>query len=148
MPTVTGIAYWASVTVPNTTFEPTYSVNLIVDQEIATKFKEKGVAIKQMEEGPAVVIKRKVNGPKGMVRNPPTLVNIRAEPVNVAIGNGSKVKVQYKLFDWDYNGRSGVGVDFQGMQILDLVQYESKSKAENEFEDEGENMTNEELEEL
>ena len=35
MALVEGLAYWASVTTPNTKFEPVYSVNLLVDDSIA-----------------------------------------------------------------------------------------------------------------
>ena len=66
-----GAAYWASVTTPNTTYEPVYSVNLVVDEATAEDFQSRGFTIKQMDEGPAVVIKRKVNGPNGMVRPAP-----------------------------------------------------------------------------
>ena len=30
-----GTAYWASITTPNTTFDPVYTVNLVVDDETA-----------------------------------------------------------------------------------------------------------------
>ena len=32
-----GTAYWASITTPNTTFEPVYTVNLVVDDETANE---------------------------------------------------------------------------------------------------------------
>ena len=48
-----GTAYWASVTTPNTTFEPVYSVNLVVADETAQQFQERGFTIKQMDEGQA-----------------------------------------------------------------------------------------------
>jgi len=63
-----GTAYWVSATTPNTTFEPVYSVNLVVADDVAEKFQQEGYTIKQMDEGPAIVIKRKVNGPSGMIR--------------------------------------------------------------------------------
>lgn len=146
MATVTGTAYWASVLTPNTKFEPVYSVDLVIDQDTAEKFASKGVPIKQMDEGPAIVIKRKVNKPKGGTRLAPTLLDRRAKPLNAMVGNGSKVKVQYEPFAWEYAGKTGVSLDFIGMQVLELVEYSSKSKSELEFEDEG--IEEEELEEL
>ena len=65
MPVVTGTAYWASVLTPNTNYEPVYTVNLVVPDDIAKDFKERGFTIKEMNEGPALVIKRKVHGAKG-----------------------------------------------------------------------------------
>ena len=72
---VDGTAYWASIKEPNTTFEPMYTVNLVVDEETADSFATRGHTIKQMDEGSAVVIKRKVNGPNGMVRTAPRLLD-------------------------------------------------------------------------
>ena len=54
---VEGTAYWASIKTPNTTFEPVYTVNLVVDQETADSFAGRGHTVKQMDEGPALVIK-------------------------------------------------------------------------------------------
>ena len=65
MALVEGLAYWASVTTPNTKFEPVYSVNLLVDDDIAKEFAKKGHKIKQMDEGPSIVIKRKATDKKG-----------------------------------------------------------------------------------
>ena len=47
MPTVEGKAYWASVTRPNTTFDPVYQIDLAVDDKTAEEFKGKGVSVKQ-----------------------------------------------------------------------------------------------------
>ena len=58
MAVVEGLAYWASVTSPNTKFEPVYSVNLVVDEKTAKDFAARGHKIKQMDEGPSIVIKR------------------------------------------------------------------------------------------
>ena len=93
-----GTAYWASITTPNTTFEPVYTVNLVVDDETANEFASRGHKVKQMDEGPAVIIKRKVNGPNGMVRPAPRLMDAEKQEVTTAVGNGSKIKVQYNEY--------------------------------------------------
>ena len=93
-----GTAYWASITTPNTTFEPVYTVNLVVDDETANDFASRGHKIKQMDEGPAVIIKRKVNGPNGMIRPAPRLLDSDKQEVTTAVGNGSKVRVQFKEY--------------------------------------------------
>ena len=88
---LTGTAYWASVTTPNTTYEPVYTVNLVVDDETAqSHLSLKATAVKDMDEGPALVIKRKVNGPNGMVRQAPKLVDASKNPIDERVGNGSK----------------------------------------------------------
>jgi len=122
MAIIEGSAYWASVTTPNTTFEPIYSVNLVVDQATAEDFKARGFSIKDMDEGPALLIKRKVEGPNGMVRQAPKLIDQYKNPLDARVGNGSTVRVQYN--EWETTNKYGTfkGLDFQAMQVLDLVE--------------------------
>tara|TARA_X000001316_G_scaffold12100_2_gene5550 strand:+ start:455 stop:877 length:423 start_codon:yes stop_codon:yes gene_type:complete len=122
---VEGNAYWASLVAPNTTYEPMYTINVVVDEATAKDFAERGHSIREMEEGPAVVIKRKVNGPNGMVRKAPRLLDADKNDVDVLVGNGSKVRVQYQEYDWTYNNKSGKGLDLQAVQIIDLVPYKA-----------------------
>lgn len=125
-----GTAYWASVTTPNTTFEPVYSVNLVVADETAEQFKERGFSIKQMDEGQAIVIKRKVNGPNGMIRPAPKLVDKNKQPLDCRVGNGSEVKVQYKEWESNWKGKMFKGLDFQAMQVLNLIEVGTPDGAE------------------
>jgi hypothetical protein len=125
-----GEAYWASVTTPNTTFEPVYSVNLVVDSETADDFQNRGFAIKMMDEGPAIVIKRKVNGPNGMVRPAPKLVDRNKNTLDARVGNGSNVRVQYKEWESEWKGKVFKGLDFQAMQVIDLIEVGSPDGSE------------------
>lgn len=143
MAVLEGTAYWAFVTTPNTKYDPVYSVNLVVDNETASDFEDRGFTIKQMEEGPAVIIKRKVNGPKGMVRDAPKLIGRNLEPLTVNVGNGSRVKVKYKEWESTWNGRNFKGLDFIKMQVIDLVEFHSADE-----EDELTAIDEEELEDL
>tara|TARA_R100001086_G_C11654640_1_gene208379 strand:+ start:70 stop:489 length:420 start_codon:yes stop_codon:yes gene_type:complete len=127
MATEIGLAWWASVKTPNTKFEPVYQVNLIVDRDTAERYRVEGCTIREMEEGPALVIKRKVNGPNGMIRNAPTLLDKDGNDIDILVGNGSKVKVQFNPFEWEYAGNTGKSLDFQAMKILELVEYEGRS---------------------
>ena len=130
-----GEAYWASVTTPNTTYEPVYSVNLVVDEETAKDFESRGFPIKQMDEGPAIVIKRKVNGPNGMVRQAPKLLDRNKNPLDARVGNGSNVRVQYKEWESVWKGKTFKGLDFQAMQVLDLVSVGTVDGGEFDIED-------------
>jgi hypothetical protein len=132
MALVEGKAYWASVTTPNTTFDPIYSVDLVVDEATASDFEAKGHRVKDLTVkdpsgvpvavGKAITIKRKVNGPNGMVRKAPKLYNINKEIIDDMVGNGSTVRVQYKEYPWTWQGKAGKGLDFKAMQVLELVQ--------------------------
>ena len=123
MPVVTGTAYWASVLTPNTNYEPVYTVNLVVTDDVAKTFKANGYTIKEMNEGPAIVIKRKVSGPKGMIRPAPELLDKNKQPINVNVGNGSTVRVLYKEWSSEYKGTLFKGLDFCKMQVIDLVEF-------------------------
>ncbi len=136
MAIVSGTAYWASVTTPNTTYEPVYTVNLVVAEDVAESFRSKGFAVKDMDEGPAIIIKRKVNGPNGMIRSAPKLVDGNKNPIDERIGNGSAVKVQYKEWESVWKGKTFKGLDFQAMQVLDLVSVGSVDGGEFDVEDE------------
>ena len=127
---VNGTAYWASIKTPNTTFEPMYTVNLVVDQAIADDFAGRGHTVKQMEEGPALVIKRKVNGPNGMVRNAPRLIDQNKQDINLAVGNGSQVRVQCSEYDWDWKGKTGKSLDLQAVQVIELIEYKAEDGSE------------------
>jgi len=127
---VEGTGYWASIKTPNTTFEPKYTINLVIEQSVADDFAGRGHTIKQMNEGPALVIKRNVNGPNGMVRNAPRLIDVNKQDINLAVGNGSKVRVQCSEYDWEWKGNSGKGLDLQAVQIVELVEYRAEDGSE------------------
>jgi len=130
-----GTAYWASVTTPNTNFEPVYTVNLIVADDVASDFKSRGFPVKEMEEGTALIIKRKVNGPNGMIRSAPKLFDRSKNLLDERVGNGSTVKVQYKEWESNWKGQVFKGFDFQAMQVLDLVEVGSPDGSEFDVED-------------
>lgn len=130
-----GIAYWASVTTPNTKYEPVYTVDLVVSDDVANDFEARGFKTKEITMndevvGKAITFKRKVNGPNGMVRQSPKLLDANKVPIDELVGNGSKVRVQYS--EWETSNKYGdfKGLDFQAMQVLDLVQYKSNDGSE------------------
>ena len=130
MAIVEGTAYWASIKQPNTRFEPVYSINLVVDDDTANDFASRGHKLKQMDEGQAIIIKRKVNGPNGMVRPAPRLLDVNKQEVNYSVGNGSKVKVQYAEYEGENKYGPYKGLHFQAVQVLELVEYRSEDGAE------------------
>jgi len=128
MAVVSGKAYWASITQPNTTFEPVYTVDLVVADEVADDFQARGFKIKELtinEEpvGRAITIKRKVNGAEGRTRPAPKLFDKDKVPMDEVVGNGSEVKIQYS--EWETSNKFGdfKGLDLQAVQVLDLVTY-------------------------
>jgi hypothetical protein len=126
-----GRAYWASITSPNTRYEPVYTVDLVLDDEVADKFESDGYRVKTLIVNDEVVgrsinIKRKVNKANGNGMNKvPLLLDKNKIPMDELIGNGSLVKVQYN--EWETENKFGKfkGLDLQAVQVLDLVPYKS-----------------------
>ena len=123
MPTVEGKAYWASITRPNTTFEPVYQIDLAISDESAESFKREGITVKQDDRGNIVKFKRKVSRADGNKNPAPRLVDSAKNSIDTLIGNGSTVKVMYKPFEWKFAGKSGKSLDLQAVQVIDLVPY-------------------------
>ena len=116
MAVIQGKAYWASITTPNTKFEPVFSINLLVDEDVAKSFASKGYGIKQMQEGPALVIKRKVAQKNGKLNKVPKLLDANNEELDVLVGNGSDVKVQYR--EWETTNHYGSLIRFLNFLML------------------------------
>ena len=123
MPTVEGKAYWASITRPNTTFDPVYQIDVAVDDITAKDFASRGVTIKEDERGKVLKFKRKVERQDGTANPMPRLVDAKKNPIDVLVGNGSQVKVLYKEFEWTFAGKSGRSLDLQAVQVIDLIPY-------------------------
>ena len=96
MPVIEGTAMWASIKTPNTTFPPaSYQITLVVDDKTANDFSSRGFRVKDTDDGKAIMIKRKVERKDGTPNAIPKLIDSSKEPLDVAVGNGSKVRVQY-----------------------------------------------------
>ena len=123
MPTVEGKAYWASITRPNTTFDPVYQIDVAVDDITAKDFASRGVTVKEDERGKVLKFKRKVERQDGTANPMPRLVDAKKNPIDVLVGNGSMGKVLYKEIEWTFAGKSGRSLDLQAVQVLDLIPY-------------------------
>jgi len=123
MPVVEGTAMWASIKTPNTTFTPEYQITLIVEDNVASDFSSRGHRVKDTDDGRAIIIKRKVARKDGTPNNVPKLIDANKELLDVAVGNGSKVRVQYREWETSNNFGDFKGLDLQAVQVIDLVEY-------------------------
>lgn len=129
---VQGKAFWASVQSPNTTYDPVYSVDLVVDLETAKRLKAEGLEVKKKKEGDkgfeagdlVVKFKRKAFKKSGEPNSAPTVVDAKKNPFSELIGNGSVVKVSYTPFEWSYAGKSGTTGWLNAVQVIEHVPYE------------------------
>ena len=139
--TVEGIAYWANITVPSTTFEPVYQIELVIDDAVAddleadgfptingtAKKKDGSPKTSNAYEGRAVMIKRKVSRKDGTPNVKPKLFDANGEQVDLTVGNGSRVLVKYR--EWEVENQFGrfQGLDLVKVKIIDLVEYDGLS---------------------
>jgi hypothetical protein len=131
MAQVEGTAYWASLTRPNEKFEPMWRIDLAVDDNTAADLAKEGIALGEtVIDGNTiknvVKFKRKVSKANGDKNQPPSLVDGQKQPLDKIVGNGSKVVVMYKSYDWNYKGKTGKGLDLQAVQVKNLVEYTPK----------------------
>ena len=131
MAIIEGTAYWASLTRPNEKFEPMWRIDLAVDQKTADDFKGQGISVGEttVDENkiPNIIrFKRKVTKANGDKNTQPQLVDADKKPLEKIVGNGSKVKVMYKSYEWNFKGKKGIGLDLQAVQVLDLIEYKPK----------------------
>ena len=121
MAIIKGKAKYAFINEPNVRFEPTYTINLIVSDDEANDFASRGHNIKQLDDGPSVVFKRKVDGPNGMKRSAPRLFDVEKNEVEMKVGDGSEVRVQYNEYSGENKYGPYTGLDLQAVQIIDYV---------------------------
>ena len=145
--TVEGIAYWANITVPSTTFEPVYQIELVIDDAVADDLEARGFptingTAKKKDgspktsnayEGRAVMIKRKVSRKDGTPNIKPKLYDANGEQVDLTVGNGSRVLVKYREWAVDNTYGKFQGLDLVKVKIIDLVEY--SGGGESDFDD-------------
>jgi hypothetical protein len=133
---VTGKCDWAKLIQPNTRYDKHFwEIDLRLEDETAklsiesfggtVKMRTEDYLAKGYEDAPFGYIKCKhttenKNGP----RKAPTVVDSQNNPWDdKLIGNGSIVVVKVQPYAWNNNGRSGISLDFERVQVLDLVPY-------------------------
>ena len=96
---------------------------MVVSDADAEALRKAGLTLKEHEGKPCIKFKRKVARKDGEQNPKPRIVDADNMPFDGLVGNGSKVNVQYRIWDWSYAGRSGVSADLQGVQVIDLVAF-------------------------
>ena len=125
MAVVSGKVFWAAVQAPNTTFEPEWGLDLLVDDSNRAQIMADKLTIKNKgdERGDFVHIRQRVSRRDGSKNDAPVVVDAQKNVTDKLIGNGSTCNVMYTPFAWDMNGKSGVTPILKKVQIVDLVSY-------------------------
>lgn len=126
MHVLNGKAYWTSISSPNTTFEPVWSVDLALTDDQLAKAKQLGLDVKNKgdERGDFIKIKRNVNRKDGSQNKQPALKDAqKRDMLGTLVGNGSDVNVAFKTYEWEYAGKKGIGTDLMAVQVVNLIPY-------------------------
>jgi len=133
MPVISGTAYWAAITNPNTTFDSDgiWSIDVAnLDKKNLEMVKKDGLVIKNKgdDREDFVTVKRRVRRKDGSLNRAPDLVDGQKRTMtNTLIGNGSKVNVHYTTYEWEFKGRAGVSADLRAVQVVDLIPYNTEA---------------------
>ena len=123
---ITGKCHYASVTEPNTKFEPVWSIQVEVndDNRSAIEGAKLNISNKEDDRGDFVRIMRKVLRKDGTQRQPPIVKDSQNNLWDgKLIANGSTVNVKAIPFEWTYAGKSGVSADLAAVQVVDFIEY-------------------------
>ena len=124
---ITGKCHYASITEPNTKFDPVWSIQVEINDDNREVVEKSGlnIANKGDERGDFVTIKRKVHRKDGTQRNAPLVMDSQNNRWNndKKIANGSTVNVKAIPYEWDYAGKSGISADLAAVQIVDFIEY-------------------------
>lgn len=133
-----------------------------VADEVKASGKKPSEHIPYKEDGDDIIFKFKqkprFRGKNGVEQERKIMiVDSSAKPCNVDIGWGSTVKVSYNPVPYTVNGKSGVTLYFNAVQVIDLVEYDgsaelfekeegfiSEESSNNPFVEENSNGNNEE----
>ena len=125
---ITGKCHYASITEPNTKFEPVWSIQVEVNDDNRSIIEKAGLSVanKGDDRGDFVTIKRKVLRKDGTQRQGPVVKDSQNNNWDgKLIANGSTVNVKAVPFEWSYAGKSGVSADLAAVQVVDFIEYSS-----------------------
>ena len=125
---ITGKCHYASITEPNTKFEPVWSIQVEVNEDNRPIIEKAGLSVanKGDDRGDFVTIKRKVLRKDGTQRQGPVVKDSQNNNWDgKLIANGSTVNVKAVPFEWSYAGKSGVSADLAAVQVVDFIEYSS-----------------------
>ena len=129
MAVITGKCKWASVTKPNTKFEPQYTIDVIVSDAQKKNLENAGLTVKKDKDGDQILkVRRKVASMEGKPFDAPEVVDSAGNPFTKMIGNGSKVQVQFGIYDWEAFGNAGKNAWLNKVTVLEHVPYEAEDE--------------------
>jgi len=134
---VEGIAFYPHLLIANERFKPAfYEVSLAVSDETFDQFKSRGYVScfpagdRDFTPDPVISFRKFAYNKNGTANPPPKLIDLEGNPVDVSIGNGSKMKIQWKHSEYK-GGEKGIVKRpmLVAAQLVELVEYNGESGA-------------------
>ena len=128
---VEGTSYYPHVLVPNEAFgRMMYEINLAVSDDVFDSFESQGyiglhpAGKKKFTPDPVIVFQRFANRKDGSPNPAPRLVDMENNPIDVSIGNGSRVKVMWRHSSYKSGGGGMIQrAELVAVQLVELVEY-------------------------
>ena len=119
---LTGEAHWAKLKKPDDKYN-NWCIDLKLDEEGMLAFKKSGMQLK-INEGKIKLrrpVQRLIKG--DLVKfDPPSLLDENNDPLDVLVGNGSRVTCKVSVYDT----QKGKGHRLDAVRVEDLVEYEKE----------------------
>lgn len=136
MPMIEGIAYWACIQKPNVNFEPKWTIQVAIDKaqytalvssmkEFANNPKASIQKIEWDDEkgGYMARLEQRCERADGTPNEKPRVVNAAGEPMTALVGNGSRVKVLFRIYKSIYKNKEFIKLGLKAVKVIDLVPF-------------------------
>ena len=135
---VEGTAFYPHILVPNEAFgRLMYEINLAVSDDVFDLFQSQGyiglhpAGKKKFTPDPVIVFQRFATRKDGNPNPKPKLVDMENNPIDVAIGNGSRVKVMWRHSTYKSGGGGMIQrAELVAVQLVELVEYAQENGGE------------------
>jgi hypothetical protein len=103
-------------------FKSKYSIDLVVDAATKAKLLEEGGSLKINKKTGQEYFNFWSNGKnkEGKINPPIKVVDAKKQSISAEPGQGSVVKVQYSVVEWNFAGKKGTMLALGAVQVLNL----------------------------
>ena len=128
-------AHWSKLGKPEKMYrseKTQWAINAVCDIKVAKAWQKKGYAQKVRtmeiagEDTPYIYLTKPTHRRSGEDNKSIKVFDKFGNDVNPdTIGNGSTVNIQYRTYEWEFQGDKGVKAELVAVQVVDLVEYKS-----------------------
>ena len=139
-------AHWAKLgTKPEKKYRSTktqWCINAVCDLKVAKAWQKKGYAtkVRMMEilevDTPFISLTKPTHNAKGEDNKGIKVFDKFGKNIDPdVVGNGSIVNIQYRVYDWEFEGDKGTKAELVAVQVIELVEYVGGDHNEFDFAD-------------